>query len=95
MVAALETPDSVAVTVVEPPFSGIELFDSASVTVGVASSSVMVISSAVTVTPADVPSTLIVSFASSIASLVGVSVKLFEPLAAPAAIEMLRLSTVE
>ena len=43
VVAALETPDSVAVTVVEPPFSGIELFDSASVTVGVASSSVMVI----------------------------------------------------
>ena len=61
---------------------------------GAASSSVMVIWSAVTVTPDKVPSTLIVSFDSSNASLVGVSVKLFEPLAAPAAISMLRSATV-
>ncbi len=68
------------------------LFDS---TMPRVSSSVMVIWSAVTVTPDDDPSTLIVSFASSTASLVGVSVNSFEPLAAPAAIAMLRLPTVE
>ena len=40
--AALEAPDSVAVTVLTPPFSEIEVGLSTSVTVGVASSSVMV-----------------------------------------------------
>ena len=40
--AALEAPDSVAVTVLVPPFSEIEAEPSASVTVGVLSSSVMV-----------------------------------------------------
>ena len=40
--AALDTEDSVAVTVLDPPFSAIVVSLSASVTVGVASSSVMV-----------------------------------------------------
>ena len=79
-----------------PPFSVTESGLATRVMpLGAASSSVMVISSAVTVTPAEAPSTLIVSFASSRSSLVGVSVNSFEPLAAPAAIEMLRLPTVE
>ena len=69
--ASLEAPDSVAVTVLTPPSSVIELSDSARVSVGVASSSVMVICVPVTLNPEAVvvPLMLSVSLApSSIAS---------------------------
>ena len=57
------------------------------------SSSVMVMLVLVNITPASMPSTLIVSFVSSISSSVGVSVKSTCPLAAPAAIVMLWVAT--
>ena len=60
---------------------------------GAASSSVIVMVSPVTVRPDEVPATLIVSFASSMTSFVGVRVKVFAPLAAPAAIAMVRSAT--
>ena len=61
--------------------------------VGAASSSVIVISSSVTVRPAEVPETWIVSFPSTSASLAGVSVKLPVPLASPAAIVIVKFDT--
>ena len=59
--AALDTPDSVAVTVVTPPVSEIDVDDSASATVGNASSSVSV--SAAPVTAMVVPSAVARAFA--------------------------------
>ena len=61
---------------------------------GAASSSVSFRVASVTVTPASVPSRLIVSSGSSSVSSVGVSSKSTEPLSAPALIVMLWSATV-
>ena len=66
--AALEAPDSVAVTVLVPPFSDIEAEPSDSVTVGVLSSSVMVnilLAGFDTLPPLATPDTVTVLFGAS------------------------------
>jgi len=86
----LDVPVSRAVTVltVVVPLSLIEDGVSLSVTVGVASSSVIVIVALVTVSVPAVPVTSRVSLGSSRVSFVGVRVKDPVPLAVPAAIVM-------
>ena len=95
--AALEAPDSAAVTVLSPPFSEIEAGLSASVTVGVASSSVMVICVPVTLNPEAVVVPLMLSVSpvpSSIVSWVGSMLNSAVPLVAPAAMVSVKSATV-
>ena len=97
VVAALETADSVAVTVLSPPFSGIELFDSARVSVGVASSSVMVICVALTLSPEALVVPLMLSVSpvpSSTVSCFGSMLNAAVPLDAPAGMVNVKSSTV-
>ena len=94
--STLDLPDKRAVTAVllPLPLSLMDAAPSARLSVGRASSSVIVTATLVNVTPASVPSTLIVSFGSSMSSSVGVSVKSTCPLAAPAPIVMVWSATM-
>ena len=74
------------VVLLSAPLSVIELSATASVTVGGGSLSVMVSVVPFTSSPVTVPSTVTVSFGSSMVSLTGVRVKVAIPLSASAAI---------
>ena len=86
MTAPLDTFDSVAVTVLTPLLSLIEVLDSTSVTVGMPSLSMIVTVAGVTVSPLTVPPMRTVSFGSSTESSSGVKLRVAVALACFAAI---------
>ena len=74
VVSSLEGWSSVAVTVLEPPFSEIAAGDRVSITVGVASSSSIVTVTVPFARPLALPLSATVSFGSSISSFIGIRV---------------------
>ena len=92
-VSSLEARSSFAITVLFPPFSGIEAGVRTSVACGVSSLSLIVTVAGFTVSPVAVPRTVTVSSGSSMLSSTGISVNVSAPLAAFAGIVIVKAGT--